>query len=128
MRHRSNSADSWAVAKGSGSWLGAGLEWPPDTEDDSGDGAKEPQRHKAVRQESYLAAVRSPVTAGEVQLSEVMRCLLEDDVTCTDREFAYRYSHFDVFVGCNVLCADNVSFCGSGERMLCFLMTHFTTA
>jgi hypothetical protein len=42
--------------------------------------------------------------------------------------FAYRYSHFDVFVGCNVLCTDNVGFCGSDERMLCFLMTHFTTA
>lgn len=84
MRQRSNSADSWAVAKGSASRLGAGLEWPSDMEDDRDDGAKEPQRHKAVRQESYLAAVRSPVTAGEVQLFEVIRCLLEDDLTCTD--------------------------------------------
>lgn len=66
MRLRSNSVDSWAVAEGSASEEGAGLEWPPDTEDDRGDEAKEPQRHKAVRQESYLAAVRSPVTAGEV--------------------------------------------------------------
>jgi len=66
LRLRSYSADSWAVADGSASRQGAGLEWPPDTEDVRGDGAKEPQRHKAVRQESYLAAVRSPVTAGEV--------------------------------------------------------------
>ena len=51
---------------GSASRQGAGLEWPPSTEDDRGDGAKERQRHKAVRQESYLAAVRTPVTAGEV--------------------------------------------------------------
>jgi hypothetical protein len=42
--------------------------------------------------------------------------------------FAYCYSHFDVFVGRNVLYTDNVGFCGSGERMLCFLVTRFTTA
>ena len=42
------------------------VEWLPDKEDDHGDGTKEPQRHKAVRQDSYLAAVRTPVTAGEV--------------------------------------------------------------
>jgi hypothetical protein len=41
-------------------------EWPQHREDDHGDGANEPQRHKAVRQDSYLAAVRTPVTAGEV--------------------------------------------------------------
>jgi hypothetical protein len=51
---------------GSASWQAEDLEWPPSTEDDGGDGAKEPQRHKAVRQESYLAAVRTPVTAGEM--------------------------------------------------------------
>jgi hypothetical protein len=42
------------------------LHWPPSKEDDHDDGTKEPQRHKAVRQDSYLAAVRTPVTAGEV--------------------------------------------------------------
>jgi hypothetical protein len=41
-------------------------EWPHSREDDGADGAIEPQRHKAVRQDSYLAAVRTPVTAGEV--------------------------------------------------------------
>jgi hypothetical protein len=35
-------------------------------DDGHGDGTNEPQRHKAVRQDSYLAAVRTPVTAGEV--------------------------------------------------------------
>jgi len=42
--------------------------------------------------------------------------------------FACRYSQFDVFVGRNVSCIDNVGFCGSSERILCFLMTHFTAA
>jgi hypothetical protein len=51
---------------GSASRQAVDLEWPPSTEDDGDDGANEPQRHKAVRQESYLAAVRKPVTAGEV--------------------------------------------------------------
>lgn len=74
LRLRSYSADSWAIAKGSALQQGAGLEWPSDAEDDV-EGAKEPQRHRAVRQESYLAAVRSPVTAGEAPISKVMRCL-----------------------------------------------------
>jgi hypothetical protein len=41
-------------------------EWLHNRDDNYGDGANEPQRHKAVRQDSYLAAVRTPVTAGEV--------------------------------------------------------------
>ncbi|KAJ9597847.1 hypothetical protein L9F63_011289, partial [Diploptera punctata] len=48
LRARSNSAESWAAIYG---------------DDGSGDGANEPQRHKAMRQDSYLAAVRTPVTA-----------------------------------------------------------------
>lgn len=69
MRARSNSAESWAAVIGSGSRQGAArntLEWIPNREDHCGDVANEPQRHKAVRQDSYLAAVRTPVTAGKV--------------------------------------------------------------
>ena len=40
------------------------LEWPPNRDDEGGDGANEPMGHKAVRQDSYLAAVLTPVTAG----------------------------------------------------------------
>ncbi|XP_069677566.1 uncharacterized protein RhoGAP19D isoform X4 [Periplaneta americana] len=66
LRARSNSAESWAAVMGPASKQGAArntLEWPPNREDEIGDGANEPQRHKAVRQDSYLAAVRTPVTA-----------------------------------------------------------------
>ncbi|PSN52317.1 hypothetical protein C0J52_08535 [Blattella germanica] len=66
LRARSNSAESWAAIMGS-SRQGASrntLEWPPNRDDEGGDGANEPMRHKAVRQDSYLAAVRTPVTAG----------------------------------------------------------------
>lgn len=72
MRARSNSAESWAAVVGSASRQEAvrnTLEWPPNRDDDHGDGDNEPQRHKAVRQDSYLAAVRTPVTAGEVPVT-----------------------------------------------------------
>ena len=48
------------------------LEWPPNRDDESSEGANEPQRHKAMRQDSYLAAVRTPVTAGELCSSNVI--------------------------------------------------------
>ncbi|PNF34872.1 hypothetical protein B7P43_G03117, partial [Cryptotermes secundus] len=66
LRARSNSAESWAAVAGSASRQEAvrnTLEWPRSRDDDHGDVANEPQRHKAVRQDSYLAAVRTPVTA-----------------------------------------------------------------
>lgn len=69
LRARSNSAESWTAVMGSPSRQGLTCntqEWLHDGEDDRGEGANEPQRHKAVRQDSYLAAVRMPVTAGEV--------------------------------------------------------------
>lgn len=69
LRARSNSAESWKAVVGSASRQGTvrnTLEWPPNRDDDHGDETNEPQRHKAVRQDSYLAAVRTPVTAGEV--------------------------------------------------------------
>ncbi|PNF34874.1 hypothetical protein B7P43_G03117, partial [Cryptotermes secundus] len=68
LRARSNSAESWAAVAGSASRQEAvrnTLEWPRSRDDDHGDVANEPQRHKAVRQDSYLAAVRTPVTAAE---------------------------------------------------------------
>ena len=42
--------------------------------------------------------------------------------------FAYHYNHLDVFVWHNALCTENVGFCGSGERILYFLLTQFKTA
>ena len=67
LRARSNSAESWAAIMGSSrqAICRNTLDWPPNREDESGEGANEPQRHKAMRQDSYLAAVRTPVTAGE---------------------------------------------------------------
>ncbi|XP_068082173.1 rho GTPase-activating protein 21 [Anabrus simplex] len=56
LRARSNSAESWAAATIARSRNV--LEWPPPRAQDP-----EPQRHKAVRQDSYLAAVRTPVSS-----------------------------------------------------------------
>ncbi|CAG2053552.1 unnamed protein product [Timema podura] len=62
LRARSNSAESWAAAMGSRGLQASRntLEWPPQR---ALQGAEESQRHKAVRQDSYLAAVRTPVTS-----------------------------------------------------------------
>nr|CAD7428275.1 unnamed protein product [Timema monikensis] len=62
LRARSNSAESWAAAMGSRGFQASRntLEWPPQR---ALQGVEEPQRHKAVRQDSYLAAVRTPVTS-----------------------------------------------------------------
>ncbi|GLH06610.1 Uncharacterized protein GBIM_12091 [Gryllus bimaculatus] len=77
LRARSNSAESWAAtgSAGSGGRAGRG----PSDRSPLG---SEPQRHKAVRQDSYLAAVRTPLGStdlGNNRLKRQAALLLDED-------------------------------------------------